>query len=533
MRSAWSIALGLGLLAVSAAQAGDPSADAITAICGAETRPMTTTGPLKLEITPGMGSGGFAVRTTSPGAQGWFDHGIKLFHAFYHEEARVAFDKAAEADPACMMCVWGQALSRGPNQNFDTSPEDITEALTLAQRAQSMAVTDEEKALAAALTTRLAGKLNVKTERAFAEALERRAKANTANTDLAILAAHAWLTAGRRGYGPAPDRAIALIEPVLRARPDDTGAIHYYIHATEWDGRPGKAEPYADKLAGLAPKASHLVHMAAHTYIRVGRYHDAAIMNARALKVDNDELTAINKPGYAGSEALYYGHNFSVGLAGALLAGAGPLAVRFADHLPKAWPGSQFKDDEQYGERGRSMIALGLYAPDRMLALAEPDKGEPGLREVFHYARGEALAARGDQAGVETEARALSATSLPGLILQGRLAMLKGDTKTAIAKYQQAARQQERAYGGGMDPPPWWYPARRSLAAAKLKAGDARGAASEARKVLDGWPKEPLTLLVLSQAEAAMGQARAAEDHRRQAQGQWRGNLAAVKLETV
>lgn len=74
---------------------------------------------------------------------------------------------------------------------------------------------------------------------------------------------------------------------------------------------------------------------------------------------------------------------------------------------------------------------------------------------------------------------------------------------------------------------------RRSLAAAKLKAGDARGAAAEANKVLRAWPKEPLALLVLSKAEMALGQTQAAEAHAQQARGQWRGDLAAMPLERI
>ena len=51
--------------------------------------------------------------------------------------------------------------------------------------------------------------------------------------------------------------------------------MHYYIHATEASPTPERALPYADALAALAPGSGHLVHMPAHAYIRVGRYHDA------------------------------------------------------------------------------------------------------------------------------------------------------------------------------------------------------------------------------------------------------------------
>ncbi len=34
------------------------------------------------------------------------------------------------------------------------------------------------------------------------------------------------------------------------------------------------------------PIAGHLVHMPAHIYLRLGRYHDATIANERAMQAD-------------------------------------------------------------------------------------------------------------------------------------------------------------------------------------------------------------------------------------------------------
>ena len=63
--------------------------------------------------------------------------------------------------------------------------------------------------------------------------------------------------------------------------------MHYYIHATEASPDPGRAERYADSLAAQAPGSGHLVHMPAHTYIRLGRYHDATLSNFAAADADN------------------------------------------------------------------------------------------------------------------------------------------------------------------------------------------------------------------------------------------------------
>ena len=67
---------------------------------------------------------------------------------------RQAFDNAAAADPHCAMCLWGQALSRGPTQNFDASDEDVKAALAFARKAQAAAHTEREKILTAAMVRR-------------------------------------------------------------------------------------------------------------------------------------------------------------------------------------------------------------------------------------------------------------------------------------------------------------------------------------------------------------------------------------------
>ncbi len=80
--------------------------------------------------------------------------------------------------------------------------------------------------------------------------------------EIAELAAHALITAGPRRRLFRRAAAIALLQPILARKPDDTAAIHYYIHATEFAGHARTALPYAERLAKLAPGASHLVHMA-------------------------------------------------------------------------------------------------------------------------------------------------------------------------------------------------------------------------------------------------------------------------------
>ncbi|HEY0436798.1 MAG TPA: hypothetical protein VGC92_09170, partial [Phenylobacterium sp.] len=368
---------------------------------------------------------------------------------------------------------------------------------------------------------------------------------------------------GRGGNPTAVARALELNKAVLARRPDDTAAIHYYIHATEFAGRPGDALPYAEKLAGLAPGASHLVHMAAHTLMHVGRYEQVAIVDAEALKVDADTEA---KLGYAGplSSQIYYVHNYTFGLAGALMAGDAKLALKYADHARVAFPAgdtpvmlpsgltrADSAADRRATVEARSLVAFGRYAPARALALGDAP-GDPLVVRVYrHYARGEAYAARGDAAGVRREADSLMALSgeaaktgqpsdflasnqagIARDVLLGRAEMVGRDPAKAAEAFARAAAQQEKLYpvAKNFDPPTWWYPVRRSLAAADLAAGKPADAAREARASLKDWPDDALALRVLSRAEAKTGEAKAAAGHMAQARKAWRGDLGKVAM---
>ena len=79
------------------------------------------------------------IGTSVPAAQRYFDQGLRLAYGFNHEAAGRAFAEAAHLDPACAMCVWGQALVLGPNINLPMSPDLAPRATALARQAQSLA----------------------------------------------------------------------------------------------------------------------------------------------------------------------------------------------------------------------------------------------------------------------------------------------------------------------------------------------------------------------------------------------------------
>jgi len=516
--------------------AGDKTNLAIGAICRVEQHGEVRGGNPHIAIEDGMGVGGFPIATASRSAQQWFDYGIKLFHAYYHEDAKRAFDNAVAADPRCAMCLWGQALSRGPVQNFDVSEDDMKAGLDFARKALAAARTKREKLLAQAMVRRDSRAQDAPAERDFAHDLLQAEKAGPDTPDLRLLAAEALLTMWRRGDHTIANDAIAIIEPILRAGPNNTAAIHYYIHATERAERPALALPYAEKLSALAPKASHLVHMASHTFLRLGRYEDAATINAFAMRIDTDHLTDTATPGLP-STALYYEHNLRNGMAGALMSGDRALALKFADHLHRVFAEKDFAGD---GMREAELQRFAIYArydPARMLAISEPPADSPQTQAFYHYARAEAFAALHDGAGLAREAAAVTGSDplivVAKGVLAGRLAMLQGRFTDAAHAFEAAATQQDSLLAPSMDPPPWWYPVRRSAAAAWLRAGQFASAADTAKASLAGWPRDALALSILAQAEYRLGHPVDARHDDAQAIGSWEGDMARIDIATI
>ena len=550
-------------LAVPTVVGADATARGIGYICGAEHRGRVVTAANAVMLT-GVGNGWSPADTANARAQAWYVEGLNLYHAFNHNEARAAFAKAAELDPNCALCEWGVALGLGPTLNYGVTEDETALALSHAEHAKALLKPGDARAagLIDATILRYAKGRPLVRDLDFGKAMDALARRYPADDEIADLAAHALMIPGRGGSTPAVARAIELIHGVLARHPDDTAAIHYYIHATEFAGRPADALPYAERLAGLAPGASHLVHMAAHTLMHVGQYEQVAIVDAKALKVDADTEARL---GYAGplSSQMYYLHNYTFGLAGALMAGDARLALKYADHADVAFPAGddnaktmlpagltrvQRPSDARTTVDARSLVAYGRYAPAKALAMAD-GPGDPRLVRVYrHYARGEALAAQGDAAGVRREADTIlrllieslkanesgnqDIASMAADILNGRAALLTHEPAKAAEFFARATARQEKVFpfAQNFDPPPWWYPIRRSLAAADLAAGRTDDAAREARASLTAWPQDALALKVLSQAEAKQGHAAAARAHMAQARTVWQGDLTKVPL---
>lgn len=492
------------------------------------------------------------VATRVPAAQRYFDQGLRMAYGFNHEAAGRAFAEAARLDPQCAMCVWGQALVLGPNINLPMGPALAKDATALVARAASLAgpARPADRALIQALQARYADPApddRKPLDRAFADAMARVVAQFPEDDDAATLYAEALMDLSPWAYwekdgAPAQftPRLIGELERVLARDPRHIGAMHYYIHATEASPTPERALPYADALAALAPGSGHLVHMPAHTYIRVGRYHDATLINFSATTADKEFLAVCR--GSNGVYPLgYVPHNWHFATMTASLTGSRTLAQQAAGQTARR------ADRAAMGEPPLQFMQQFVVAPlltqvrfgdwDAILADAAASPEPPYPTAIRHFARGMAQVRKGALADVARESDALHAIArdpamekviffdinragsvlrVADALLRGELLRTRGKRKEAIAALREAAAAEDAlAYN---EPADWPLPVRPYLGAALLEANDAQGAAAAFGQDLETYPHNGWSLFGLAQAQQKLGQADAArETSRRQA----------------
>jgi tetratricopeptide (TPR) repeat protein len=504
-----------------------------------------------------LGKHHHAITTKSPQAQRYFDQGLRLTYAFNHAEAIASFKEAARLDPECAMCYWGAALAMGPNLNLPMDPKDEPAAYTLAQQGLALApkVSAAERAYLEALVTRYAaepGGSRLARDKAYADAMREVAKRHPSDADAATLFAESlmdlqpWDYWTHDGAGKGNiDEIVAALEGVLKKHPNHPGACHFYIHAVEASMEPQRALPCAKRLAGLMPGAGHLVHMPAHTYMRVGMYREAEEANVHAVHVDERYIRDRKPQGFY--PMAYYPHNLHFLYWAAAMAGRSEMAIKTARELVAKVPDEMVKD----------VPPLEMFKPMPYFALTLFGKWDDILNEpapaaefkyatgIWRYARGRAFVAAGklDDATAELDTVTKLAQEVPadlvvGLnaaksvlqiatkVLTGEIAAREGRTDDAVQSFNQAIEIEDQLVYD--EPRPWYQPVRQNLGAVLLAANRAAEAEKIYREDLRRNPDNGWSLFGLAQSLKAQGNHKQATPEEKRFQKAWK--RADVKL---
>ena len=513
-------------------------------------------------LLDGLGDHHFPVTTSHPQVQRWFDQGLMLTYGFNHDAAGRSFLRAAALDPECAMCWWGAALVLGPHVNAAMDPADNARAWAHLQKAVALAggTSPREQGFIRALQTRYAATPpddRSSLDQAYAAATGELAAQFPDDLDAATFHAEALMDLQPWDYYDAQlqpkghtTQVVAILESVMRRHRDHPGALHLYVHAVEASADPQRGVDAADRLRELIPGSGHLVHMPAHIYARVGRWHDAVIANQRAIEADDAYLAACRGNSTGVYPLGYVPHNHHFLWFAASMEGASAVAWSAAQgtaqrtDLPDLMRQPGFEALQSYWMTPWfHRVRFGRW--EEISALPNPAPDLPFVNAIWHYAQGMAAVREqrlGDAGTHRSELATLAAdpafatmlvwdryplshaVRIADKELSAELALAADDHAGAINLLREAVEIEDAI---PYDEPPGWHaPTRHRLGAALLAAGQPAQAEAVYRQELARNPANGWSLMGLAQSLEAQG--RDARQVRAQLQQAWRN--ADVKL---
>lgn len=448
-----------------------------------------------------LGGHHLKITTNSTVAQTEFDRGLAWCYGFHHEEAMRSFRAGLAADPDCAMLHWGLAYAAGPHiNNMAMSEAAARAAHASVQTAKGLlgTATELERSLVDAIEARYAWPAPAdrkELDRAYAARMRGVYERFPAHPDVGVLFAESLMNLWpwdlyRADGAPQPDteEIVAVLERVMVSHPRHAQGNHLYIHAVEASSRPERAVPAAERLVGLAPAIGHLEHMPAHTFLRVGRYEDAAAANRRGIAAD---LATVARTGRTGFYELYRAHNYHFLAYAAMFTGNEVEALGAAREMIAELPTEVVQQMPEFLE---AYLAVPLHVLVRfgrwrqVLVEPEPAAWQKSTRAVWHYARGVAHAALGDVAAAqhERERFASACDAVPATwmlannpvrsvlaigreFLAGEVEFRAGNHDVAFAALRRAVELDEALRYD--EPWGWMMPPAHALGALLLEAG--------------------------------------------------------------
>ena len=510
-------------------------------------------------LVEGLGDVAHPVSTSNSEAQRFFNQGLAYVYAFNHDEAIRSFRRAAELDPKLAMAHWGAALALGSNYNLQANEDQLKQAFVHLKKAQSLSqnATEHERAYITALSKRYSEDTKADAKNLAAEykaAMAQLVRQYPDDLNATTLYAESmmnlrpwqlWASDGTPAEGTL--EIIATLESVLKRDPTHTGANHYYIHAVEASPNAERALPSANRLGGLAPNAGHLVHMPSHIYIRTGDYNEAAKSNADAIVADRNYIAASGAKGVY--PMMYYNHNIH------FLAAAHAMNGNYEDAMKSAR-----ELEQNVGPHIKAMPMLEMFLPyttisrvrfrkwDEVLKVNKPAAELKIVTAYWHFSRGLAFVETGKQSSADSELKALKSvrSTVPANaplgnsiaqqvllvaenVLEGKLALARGDRKAGLALFHKAIEAEGRV--GYNEPPDWDLPVREWLGG-ELLAGREFAAAEEVfREELKIHPRNGRALFGLVESLKGQGKTSSAQLVHREFERAWKKADTKLSIE--
>ena len=493
----------------------------------------------KAPLLDSLGDLNFPITTQSQKAQRYFNQGLMLAVGFNHAEAARSFYEATRLDSSCAMAYWGFSYVLGPNYNAGMETDNYERAYAAIRQAIKLSVscTDKEKALINALATRYPD-TSVENRKPYDEAYSKAIKGVHEqfpdDADIAALYAeslmdlHPWDLWEHDGRPkPWTPGIITALEKLMLRNPNHIALNHYYIHAVEASKTPERGLKSAAILGSVAPKASHLVHMPSHIYIRTGDYHRGSLSNWKAVKVDSLYLMGTYAQG--AFPLNYFPHNYHLLVATATMEGnyqwAMASARKVAENTHKklmadpAWLTLQHFYIVPYH------VAIKFGQWDELMRMCKADTVKLMYpTAVRHYASGLALVGKKQLPQAKLELQQLeklatepsiakmtvgpvnSARSILEIarrVLKAEILTQEGQFSSSVKLLQQAVLLEDALNYN--EPPDWFFSVRHNLGNTLLKAKRYKEAEAVFTADLAVYPRNGWALAGLHKAQVNLG----------------------------
>ena len=310
-------------------------------------------------LMPEMGNVHWAITTSNPEAQKFFDQGVSQMHSFWAREAERSFLQAAQLDPEAPMPWFGVAMvSAGDyrpqfqseagvqlfGQGINTNPR----ATAAVERALKLAeVPGKATPIEKLYIKAIAARRNLKSKSSYEDyvaGLREVLKVNPQEVEARLFLALQLM----RGY-VQPDKtprvgtmeSVAIIRQLLKEHPDHPGVPHYMIHGWEGSTFAAEAEKPADHYASLAPGIPHALHMPGHIFSQTGKWNEAAKYFELCLAKETGMMKAdaLYGTGHHAHNAHYLSMSYSFG-------GEFDRALQAATDLYKDWKNTPREDTQ-------------------------------------------------------------------------------------------------------------------------------------------------------------------------------------------
>ncbi len=444
-----------------------------------------------------------------PQAQSEFNQAVAMLDSFQYEQSLKTFAAVAKQDPQCAIAYWGQAMSLY-HQLWDwPKPQTIQQGrrfIEQAQKGKTQSARERAYIHAAAVYYQDNPKL---TDEARAEAYSRAMaqlharypndSAGTAFYALSLIA----LRSRDQSAGMARRRqAIAMLQKLFVAEPNNPGVAHYLIHAADTPALAPQGLEAARRYARIAPGSAHALHMPSHIFTDLGLWQESIASNIASAAAARHATTSgeYNASGHQIHAMTFLEYAY-------LESGRNAEARRVIEDLKKV-PGSRPADIADLQADFNVEYATETHNWKQAAQLATVPGMDNHEKEQVFLARTVGAALSGDVSAARKHLQQLNqqvaAKGADQLVAQAWVDYAAGDTsKAAAAMRQAAALQDDEAWKDG--DAAVQIPPREMLADLLMKLHQPARALDEYRAVLKQSPNRFDALYGAASAAQAAG----------------------------